>query len=194
MKNIVLIGIVLFVSLQINAQSYNKIIPVEEAQNQPRITDGMYFKDVNHIFEKYIGTWEGSLNGKTYKITLKKTVEEVSYIAKIKEEYLQLRYRITENGKEIGNTLSLPNDNGLVNSGNQIYIKSNHINYYFVYGGKEILCGQSGDLLLQTTSNPNKIKLKLYPEGGFISKDDCPNGPAEQVFPTEEWLVLHKKK
>ncbi len=55
MKNI-FFACIAFITIPTNAQT---IEPLENYTRSPhQYTDNMYFKDVNHIFDKFLGTWE----------------------------------------------------------------------------------------------------------------------------------------
>lgn len=56
-----------------------QIIPVEEYRNyldnEIEIPDGAYIKDVNNLLDKYVGTWIGVQNSKTYEFRISKLTE-----------------------------------------------------------------------------------------------------------------------
>lgn len=96
MKKIILI--LLFITLNsINAQNR-----IESLDKKKERKEGVYYKDVNGLFDPYIGTWEGKLsNGNTFKITFEK-VKEYQEFDKYWEDRLQSRY---ENRNSIGGIL-----------------------------------------------------------------------------------------
>lgn len=199
MKDIIIFVLCLTPVIVCKAQTSNSNIkPLEDLveMDYAEIEEDTCFKDIHGVLDEYKGSWTGEKERKDYKVVLTKTTKttKIGPSKTIKEDELLLRYKINENRNNIISTLSLSDDDGLVNPGFRIEDKGDHLDYYFVYGGKKIKCGQSGDILLRTTADPDKIKLRLYPDREIIIEQDCPDGEADQVFPTEDWLILHRKK
>ncbi|TGD59486.1 DUF6705 family protein [Flavobacterium humi] len=73
MKNILKIAIILY-AFQINAQT---VKPAEQFLTPEFLKmDNVYFKDVNHVFDKFLGTWEYS-NGPYYlKVIITKITKQ----------------------------------------------------------------------------------------------------------------------
>jgi hypothetical protein len=69
-KLIIIFGIFSMSIMSCKAQ----IIPIEEhreyKENETEIPDGSYLKDVNDILPKFIGTWVGSYDSKTYEFKM----------------------------------------------------------------------------------------------------------------------------
>lgn len=169
-------------------------IPVEEhlyyLDNDIEIPDGAYIQDVNAKLDKFVGTWIGTYNNKTYEFQ----VEEVTvpYLG-ITQDLLLMRYKITDaNGNIIENTLGLPNDSPYVIEGQ--HFSSTGSNYTLYYVGEEAECGQSGNLYAEVTnsSNLNEMHIVLEPYHDTINSIDCPDGETEHILPLEE-IILNKQ-
>ena len=56
-----------------------QIIPIEEQinymNNEIEIPDGAYIKDVNNLFNKYVGIWIGTHNNKTFELHIEKSTK-----------------------------------------------------------------------------------------------------------------------
>lgn len=199
MKNkLILVAFITF-TLGCRAQQppLQQIIPVENiigyVNNDANIPDGIYFKDVNHLLDKYVGTWVGTYDNKTYEFQV---VEFTDNYLGITEDILLMRYKITDaNGNEIVNTLNLPNTSSYVISGK--YLTENAHSYAMRYRGYESECGQKGTVFIEIeATNPNVMELFYGPQYEWIDSVECPNGVANQVFPTfddQAYLILTKQ-
>ncbi|EMY82226.1 hypothetical protein pgond44_03278 [Psychroflexus gondwanensis ACAM 44] len=167
-----------------------QIIPVEEhreyKKNEIEIPDCAYLKDVNNILPKFIGTWKGNYNSKSYEF--KVTMHTKSFLGIQKDELL-MRYKITDaNGTLIESTLSLPNDSPNI-------LKNGYVaetgSYVFSYIGRNGACGQNGWVFMNPYFDTNnKARLFLSIEGEIYP--ECSTGPADQILPTD-WITLTKQ-
>ena len=66
MKTLLNIFLLLFTVLTLSAQVVEKPIETFYEPNQP---SHVYYKDVNNLFDKYLGTWEYNNDGHYFKIT-----------------------------------------------------------------------------------------------------------------------------
>lgn len=166
-----------------------QIIPVENHFNYPNeIPNGTYIKDVNNVLNKFTGTWIGSYDNKNYEVVIEQTT--ISYL-QILNDILLLRYKITDaNGTVLLNTLPLPDDSDYVVMGEYVNPSGS---YQLDYGGYEYDCGQSGTIFIKTFNNNTQMKLYLYLGESPYNEIDCPNGFAEQVFPTHTQIILTKQ-
>jgi len=72
MKKFILI-IILLISNTIISQN---VIPIENYYSSNNMyIDNVYFKDVNNIFNKFVGTWEYNQNGHYFKVVINKLVK-----------------------------------------------------------------------------------------------------------------------
>lgn len=196
MKKIILLPIITFLAINCKAQQlYPHTVPLEEMVKTADIEDGMYFKDVNHILDKFEGTWTGTANNRTYKIKLNQTAEEYDIGEKIKRDLLFFYYKIKEDNEELIDVLDAEDDDKLIGMGSRLYVEEdNSVIYVISYTGEESICGQTGHILLKTTDNPDEIRFVYYPKGGLVFMEDCPDGVAEQLFPNEEEMLLTKEE
>lgn len=181
MKKILLIIAILLTALSSKAQ---QIIPLEEQRKymdeEIEVDDGTYFKDINHLLDKYEGTWKGiySENGYTYEFRIKKRVYN-GVTRPLKIDELMMRYRITDNnGKEILSTYDLPDDSPYTIIGNYL----DEVGHYVLsYIGFEAECGQSGDVFIGVLdgSNGQKMQLFVYPSIDLVACKKI----AEQILP-----------
>jgi hypothetical protein len=191
MKNIL---IILFFCSTISGFTQN-IIPIEEKKfyfdNDLVFPQNTYFKDVNHLFDAYIGTWAGWDNGKYYELfitkeTLTYTPEEADF-SQLDE--LQIRYRITDtNGTVIFDTSTLPANSIYVIKG--AYFNEQGTYYTLNYTGPD--CGDYGILSVFVYSNQINLAIDyipMYPEGIVESNPCVPNF----LFPVDQRIVLTKQ-
>ena len=188
MKNILYIGCIILSTISCKAQ----ILPVEEVVNYRNAEEGIpenitYIKDVNHLLDKYIGTWEGADSGKNYEVTINKITVESEYRDLTRDE-LFMRYKITNtNGTVIINTLPLPDSNTLVLKGEYLDPAGSYVLYY---QGEDADCGQNGDVFISVYgTNNTQMQLFLQVYGEVV---ECTTGYAEQVLPIEP-IILTKQ-
>src|SRR5690606_10439727 len=137
------------------------IIPIENEityrNNETEVPNGTYWKDVNNLFDKYLGTWVGTYNNKNYEFVVSKYTESFLGITK---DRLIIKYKITDsNGNVIINTLNVPHDDMLVIEGN--YLDENGETYHLDYAGENFVCGQNGYVLIAVVNNGLKMNF-LY--------------------------------
>ncbi len=172
--------------------SAQQIIPLEDflnyRDNEIEVPDGTYFKDVNGLLNKFVGTWKGSLNNKNYEFRVEKHYREAE-VTHLKYDKLRIRYKIfSGSGVLIEDTTNLPEDSIYILMG--LYI-SKLGGYVLFYQGKETLCGQKGNVFISVYgSNNEKMQLYLYPDNEFIDSDTCPNREAAQILPTDPIELL----
>ncbi len=101
MKNIIL-AIFLFTGFQLMAQT---IVPVEQQMNYIRnyTQNGKYFKDVNNVFDKFLGNWKYQTSTDLIEIRIYK--KENDNLSNYFEDNLYIRFKYTKNGLVIFNTL-----------------------------------------------------------------------------------------
>ncbi len=174
-----------------------QILPVEHVINYINQDSGIpenttYIKDVNHLFDEFIGTWTGSHNSKTYELQITKITET---LIDIQEDLLLVRHKITDNnGNVIDDTTNLSDNNPLVIHG--YYFLENGETYRLSYYGVDSNCGQEGNVYLTViNSSPiNNPQMDFY----FTQKHDTrdPNECLEDItfpFPVETQLILTKQ-
>lgn len=188
MKKLIITICIFITALSCKAQ----IIPVEEHKNylesENEIPKGSYIQDVNNLLDKYIGTWVGTYDNKTFEVIINEIT--VSFL-KITVDELQLRYKITDNDENIiADTTNEPDDSYLIVSGK--YLTRPNL-YVMTYIGEEGNCGQDGDLLLGIPDNsPNTMNVFYAVSRDIILRSDCPNGLSEQILPTEQFTLTRQ--
>ncbi|MET3018918.1 DUF6705 family protein [Flavobacterium hydatis] len=190
MKKIIILSLIIIANLSCKAQ---QIIPIEKAIDyrlaENGIPDNTYLKDINNLLDKYVGTWIGTYDNKTYNFRIDKFVNNYSGLTK--EDVLLMRYIITNaNGTQIENTMTLSDDNYLIIKGDYIQKSTYHLDYV----GRESACGQLGTIYIEILKNSNNTKMKLYllPEKIMISSSSCPQGISSQIMPINQ-IVLTKQ-
>ncbi len=169
-----------------------QIVPVEEnidyINNDVDIPDWVYFKDINHVLDKYVGTWIGNYNDKTYEVHV---IEFTDNFLGVTKDMLLMRYKITDaNGHIIENTLDLPDDSPMIINGS--YISQDLTDYFLYYIGQDIECGQHGDIVIFEIT-ATQMEMYFRPGENIYTSVRCPNGPADQVFPVETAFTLTKQ-
>lgn len=101
MKNIITTTI-LFVSVYINAQTYQTIKPIE---NSGSAEYGVYYKDYNNVFDDFEGTYEYNGNDFYFKMILKKR-ELDNNNNYFWQDMLIGGYQYAKNGLILANTLN----------------------------------------------------------------------------------------
>ncbi|WP_269223889.1 MULTISPECIES: DUF6705 family protein [Flavobacterium] len=179
MKKLIYLSVLLLSILNINAQ---KIVPLENEDDYKIINrnEQIYFKDVNNVLGKFVGTWKGTYGDKKYEFRIVKYTKTFKLI---KYDKLLVRYIITDlNGNVIDNTTSLPDSSTYVAEG-RYYINEG---YYLTHKAKGGNCAQGGQMLLYVDeSNKNAIKMDVIyrNEMGFVDSAECPN-IINAYFPT----------
>lgn len=186
MKNI--ITILLFISL-LSCKAQVNTIPIENEiiyrNNETEVADDTYWKDVNNLFDKFIGTWVGTYNNKNYEFVVSKYTYN-STIRPLTRDELIIKYKITDNnGNIIVNTLNVPDDDMLVIEGD--YLDENGETYHLDYTGENFVCGQNGYVLIAVINNGLNMNFRYAVKGQMT--DGCTTGPAVQVLPSAIQLV-----
>lgn len=187
----------LVVSITTNAQP--SIVPVEKTAEYVdadiKIPDDTYLKDVNHLLDKFIGTWKGTYNNRNYTFIITQYTDAYNSLL---EDLLLMRYLITDqNGTVIEDTRSLDNKDTYVIEG-RFFIKNKTNSYLLTYIGKKAKCGQTGQIHISTSKyvpvNPTQMKLNFIPEHIMINETDCPGFTlAEQIMPGKGGIILTKQ-
>lgn len=188
MRKIALTAILLLSVLHGKAQN---IVPVEKSIDywnaHKGIPAGTYLKDVNNLFSKFIGTWKGTINNKTYTFFITKKTE-TSYGSS--EDQLVIEYLIIDNllGYAIEDTRITPRP-PLTGR----FFQKDLAYYILSYSGEYSKCGREGSVYIKK-ANDNTITLRLVPQPDAHSFYDCPGGKIlDQILPTEIPVALIKQ-
>jgi len=113
MKNILYIIAIVF-SFSANAQT---IVPLEEMLKPEHPTNNVYYKDVNGLLNKFLGTWVYSDSQHYLKIVVSKVTNQSlgvklgpMFIGNISEDFIEVRYQYKVNGIEKYNTILATED------------------------------------------------------------------------------------
>jgi hypothetical protein len=186
MKKLLILGLIIFSNLSCKAQDTK---PLETKMDYYSPETGIpknisYFKDINHLLDKYIGTWKGTLGTKNYVFTITKYTDVYDGL---KEDKLLIRYLITStNGSVIEDTRSTTDSNCPIKG--DFFQKSSYaLNYY----GKQIECGQTGVVFIGMVKNSNNTQMKLFlsQDHVLLDSETCPNGRVPQVLPLTQVLL-----
>ncbi len=194
MKNIfivVLIGITYGVTAQKQQQG---VVPLEQYYNYKtddnlKLSDVNYFKDVNNHLDKFVGRWVGSYDNNT--LTLEITILEQQIGYRIAYDELLIKYKIEDDsGNEIVNTLPYPVFYKYHISGK--FFGDTTSVYTANYYGYEVECNQKGYAILKFI-NSNTMEFWIAPSNDMIGPG-CPMGNIH-IMPTklEDAVVMTKQ-
>ncbi|MFH7013115.1 DUF6705 family protein [Flavobacterium sp. FlaQc-52] len=188
-KLIIIIALFLYCNNHVHAQ----VVVTLEQYGEYKMNDKKgapdeidYIKDVNNVLGKYVGTWKGVYNNLNYEIRFMKYTDH----SILDIDMLLMRYKITKNGVVVEDTTTLPDEASGIIKGD--YLQKN--TYVLNYMGKELHCGQMGNIYIGLVNKTDltKIKLFLVPTSEMIVTNLCPNGIVAPVFP-ETSFVLTKQ-
>lgn len=203
MRKIITILVVLLYSVVVQAQV---IVPVDKVgeyfSNNKNIPEHIYYKDVNKVLNKYVGTWEGVYKNQTYyfEITKQIKVRSNNFPMTFRDDLL-IKFKITDNKskKVIRNTFNLPNDLLIASSLIRDITATKQIMLYFGGNNKQVNCGDIGNIYLEPFDKNRKLKVYVVPQSMVFYVEDgvhpCPGGRILPPFPDskETALILTKK-
>lgn len=190
MKNIITLFVAL---LAISCKS--QIISLEEAaqcQADPNCPISYnYVKDINNTLDKYIGTWKGLYNGKTYEMKFNKSLYDDMGM---KRDRIKGRLRITTTGNlplTIFDNFNEPDDAKTHFSG--LGLTDDLQRYTLVFAGPVPEgCINHGTVSLRINpSTPNEMKIKYWSYNDIVV-GECPS-TFSQTFPEEQEIVLTRQ-
>ena len=169
--------------LTVNAQ---KIVPLEKKHDYNFINrnEKIYFKDVNNILGKYLGTWIGAHGNKKYEFRITKSIR---IFQTMKFDRLLISYIVSDlTGNIIENTTSLPESSNYIMKGLQYYNNGYYLNYV-AKGGN---CAQSGQILIYVDNKTMDVIFRH--EADFVDLTECPTS-INQYFPASVIFKLMKQ-
>jgi hypothetical protein len=188
MKRILLITTIFILTLSCKAQiiePVEKIIFYDEAGKG--IPNNYYFKDINHLMDKYLGTWKGTYDNKKYTFIISKYKDSFSSIA---IDILIIRYLIVNpDGTILEDTRS--EVDGHTRMGGD-YFSKDQKSYVLSFVPKDETCGIRGNI----TVRPNGAQLTLImrPSIDIFANDECSDANLKApLFPTKERMTLTKQ-
>lgn len=151
------------------------------------LEDYNYVKDVNHLLDKYTGTWKGTLNGKNYEFSFVKKEKFESEYSNIKWDMLIGRVRITnQNGVVEYDDFNKSDNDANWGTNFQGDLKT----YLMTFSGNKVGCNDTGYLYLSEPSPSNKMKIDFYQIADIVSKD-CSN--FQTTIPVNKIIYLTKQ-
>lgn len=190
MKNIKL-SLIIFL---IGFTSYSQVTWPLNYSTDGEIPNGTYIKDIDNVFLPYVGTWQGTWNGKTLVLQLQKISQQLQSFPNGDFYYRDIligKYTVENNntGTILENTLTLENNNEAKIS-NLAY--PNNGDFSFLYLDKE-RCGNSGEIILSGNPNSNQL-IYYYRYASYWRYFDCQYAEKEQIpiYIPKETMTLTK--
>ena len=189
MKSIHILAFLLLFIGQTKAQT---IIPIEKhidyIEAGKGIPDGTYLKDVNHLLDPFIGTWQGSIDNKTYTFYI---VKQTNTAYGVTLDKLEVRHYIVDNSTGI-----ILED---TRNTSRIYIKGDCFkkdlsDYALDYWGNNSRCGNKGWIRLKSLSPITMRFSYSWNPLDLRRKDECPGGNyVKSFFPENVDFILNKQ-
>ena len=170
------------------------IMSIEEYNKCKSTTCGQttdYVKDINGTFNKYVGTWKGTDDNKTYEIVVTKTTRTHDmHIRIFKFDALLIRYKITDSkGTVLVTTKTLADNNSYVIKGLGFTKEGS---YKLDFTGTDNNLINDGYVLIRIKNG--KMSFLFYPEPKTVVGDEpnyFPDRP--YTFPREKGISLTKQ-
>lgn len=171
------------VSLETAAQCYN------DPDNCP---DYNYEKDINNTLDKYIGTWKGIHDGKTYEMQFKKNIYQDLTLSDLKRDRIKGRLRITDiTGSIIYNTYSEPDDSKTNFSGLGLASNLQHYMMYFSDDSPKGCINYGTIYLTIKPATPNILNIFFTGEYDIV-QGECPN-TFKTTIPEKQNIYLSRQ-
>ena len=192
MKRTVIILFMILSSLYSKAQV---IMSIEEYNKCKSTTCGQtpdYVKDINGTLNKYVGTWKGTDDNKTYEIIVTKFTRNrnIMNLRIVKSDELLIRYKITDSkGTVLVDTRSFADDNPYVIKGLGFTEEGS---YQLSFTGIDNNLKNDGDILLRVYNGQLRFLFNPEPKVIFGNPPNYfPNKP--YTFPREKSILLTKQ-
>lgn len=172
MKNKIFLYLtLLLISINCKAQQY----PLNT--NYRTIPNNSYIKDANNEYNKFVGSWNVSINNKEIKLSISK--EENRSITLLNRHFykdvLLIRYKVIVNNQIVENTMNSSNDNvNTISMGTQI-----DGSVLFDYKGLKCLVG-NGFITLEYIDSTH-LKWNYLPQSTVLTNKNCPDYPTEGI-------------
>lgn len=162
--------IILFIGILYSSISYGQILSLDYDTDN-KIPDGAYIKDINNLFQSYIGTWQGTWDGKTFTVEFKKNTHKLisfpSGYSYYRDELIG-KYRVQNiNGEILENTMIMSDDSAKLFS--LAYPKDNRFN--FLYSDND-RCSNTASILFEGNPSTNQL-IYRYRQDSFWMFFDC---------------------
>nr|WP_294925011.1 hypothetical protein [uncultured Flavobacterium sp.] len=187
-KNTYILALLLLFVGQTKAQT---IIPVEKhidyiESGKGGMADGTYLKDVNHLMDPFIGTWQGSIDNKTYTFYVTK-IKKNSYGILIDE--LKVHHSIVDNST--GTILEDSRNSKERELSADCFDKN--LSYVLNYWGVNYHCGEKGWVRLKALSSTTLEFLYSRNPFDLWRIEEClEKKRVKSLFPENVKLTLNK--
>lgn len=191
MKNFktILIILALF-TISCKAQTVSLETMAQCSSNPESCPDVSYIKDINNSLNKYVGTWKGNLNGKTYEF---KFIKQLNFGVEDDFRWDRLIGRIkviNSNGAIIFNNFNEPNDNETFFFGTNF---QPNLEAYMVYFVGRSECVEYGNVYLRMLpSTPNQMTVFFHPDNDINVEGSCPTD-FQPTIPYQKTIYLTKQ-
>lgn len=180
----------------VGCKTSEKILPIESFETSTIVKKhsnlkNIYFKDVNGVFEKYVGTWSGVQDGKSFEleITAYNAQEEdrdASVFGGIKYDRLLMQYKVTDvSGNILRNTLNHPLEMGNPYTSIGQYFSGEDASVYnmaYVVHKNED-CKYFALMRIGLINNETQLEVIINPN--VFKKNNCEEIASNPLFPIE---------
>lgn len=148
-----------------------------------------YAKDINNSLQKFIGTWKGSYNGKTYELKFNKSLYE-DFGIKRDQITGRLQVKNSDNIIEFSNFGELDDNKTKIFGLNfQPDLQSYRVHFT---GNSPKGCINSGIIYIRVkNANLNEMHISYLSDKDIVS-GDCPSN-FFQTFPEKQSIILTKQ-
>nr|WP_294925017.1 hypothetical protein [uncultured Flavobacterium sp.] len=165
--------ILAFLLLFVGQTKAQNIVPIEKHIDYigggKGIVTNTYFKDVNHLMDPLIGTWQGSMDNKTYTfyVTKKTTQGRTNSF-----DELEVRHYIVDNST--GVILEDTRNTSRIYIKGDCFRKEDPSDYMLNYLGDNSRCGNKGWIRLKSVSPTTMRFIYTLNPLDLRRKDECP--------------------
>lgn len=154
--------------------------------------DFTYIKDINNTLDKYIGTWKGVDNGRTYEMKFNKNLYED--FTGFKRDRIKGRLRITTTGNlslTVFDNFNEPDDTKTRFSG--LALTNSLLSYEMHFSGPYTKgCMNSGSIFLKINpSTPNQMTITYWSDKDIVA-GECPS-TFSSTFTENQEILLTKQ-
>lgn len=189
MKNIIILFLALLaISCKSQIVSLETAAQCNEANPCPNFN---YAKDINNTLNKYVGTWKGTYNGKTYEMKFNKSLyDDMGF----KRDRIKGRLRITTAGNLPVTVFDNFNEQDDAKTGfSGLGITADLQGYTLIFAGPVLEgCINHGTLSLRINpSTPNQMRIKYWSNNDIVV-GECPS-TFSQTFPEQQEIFLTRQ-
>jgi len=174
-----------------------QIVPVENLYEYLEAEEGVpegttYIKDVNNLFDEFLGTWLLQNDNKNYTFIINKTTKTFS--SGTLKDLLVIKYKIEDlDGTILYDTTLLPDDD-LKNMQGRYFLEGGDT-YLATFFGPNFNCGEYADIIMYidgSSLSGNQLVFHLRPNPKIVAPSEC-NESWEWSFPKTTYLTFTKQ-